>query len=352
MALSKHEALHILDSANSGVDEALKAAVLKGATGESEKMYKMLAYFMGFYDEALREVAEPKGGKRFRPGLCLYLSQIYGVREKAFDAAVAIELFHNFTLVHDDVEDRDEMRRNRPTVWKLWGINHAINAGDMQSLIVADACLSIAKEGNVGAAIASAILSSAREVIEGQYMDFELADAPIDSGYVTEERCLLMTSKKTGALVRLACDVAGLAAGVPEDELKALRTYGESLGLAFQIADDYRSVWSTHIETGKDTRSDVREHKRTLPFVTALDRLEGTSRSRLAELYSVNRQLTTIEIDEACTLINSTHAREYVLEQLKKYAENARHAAESLRVSEEHRSFLVALIGALAPESI
>src|SRR4051812_5620749 len=103
-----------------GFDTRLKKILAQRAKGPAASMYRMLQYFMGFLDEDFRPLPAGTGGKRFRPSLCLFIAEAYGVREKAMDVALAIELFHNFTLIHDDVEDRDEVRRNRPT--QCWSV--------------------------------------------------------------------------------------------------------------------------------------------------------------------------------------------------------------------------------------
>ena len=150
--------LKALEHATKGVDQRLKKILKARTHGPAAEMYSMLAYFLGFLDEHLKPASG--SGKRLRPGLCLLIAEGYGARTKAFNAALAIELFHNFTLIHDDVEDRDEVRRNRPTVWKLWGINHAINSGDAQSLLVSELAL------QAGEKIAPVLMKAFIEVIE------------------------------------------------------------------------------------------------------------------------------------------------------------------------------------------
>jgi geranylgeranyl diphosphate synthase type I len=331
------------------VDAAIFRTLEERAKGAEAKIYHMLQYFLGYRDESLARTNEG-GGKRFRPSLCLFLARAYGAEEKALEAAVAIELFHNFTLLHDDVEDRDEYRRGKPTVWKLWGVNHAINSGDIQSLIVAQWA---ARAGErAGASLAEALLESFIEVWEGQFLDFELADNPIDSDTVNESSYTRMIEKKSGALVRISAEAAGRASGKDAAELAHLREYGLCLGSAFQVADDFRSVWSSVEVTGKDTWSDIREHKRTLPFLAAHAMLEGPRKARLAELYSLPRQLTGVEISEALALINATDAREKTLAKVRAYSGRARAAVREFAIDQAARQVLGDIVDRLVPEGV
>ena len=266
------------------------------------------------------------------------------------DAAIAIELFHNFTLIHDDVEDHDEMRRGRPTVWKLWGVNDAINSGDALNILVAERISSVALVPKVGSRMASILTEAFLEVIEGQHLDFQLASAPINSKEMSEARYLSMIKKKTGALIRASVEVAGIAAGKGPREIAILRQYGESLGLAFQLADDYQSVWGSAVQTGKDAQSDIREHKRTSPFLYAYAHTKGVMKTRFNELYSLEGQLTESQIREARTIIDATDAHKHVLSRIRMYTKQAQKVAQSLSAPESTRAFLLGLVDLLVPD--
>ena len=162
------------------VDAEIARSFKKRSVGPSARMYEMLAYFMGYLDENLKPIKRVSG-KRSRSGICLILADAYKTRAQAFDAAIAIELFHNFTLIHDDVEDHDEYRRGKPTVWKLWGINDAINSGDAQNLLVAERIARVANIPKIGAKLSQALTDAFLEVLEGQHLDFQLANIPIGS---------------------------------------------------------------------------------------------------------------------------------------------------------------------------
>lgn len=328
--------------------DAELARSLEVYKGPAARMYGMLRYFLGYVDQNFAP-SRTESGKRFRPSLTLLIAEGYGVRERALAAAVAIELFHNFTLIHDDVEDHDEFRRNRPTVWKVWGVNHAINSGDAQSLISAEWALRAAEHARAPL-LAYALLDAFREVIEGQYLDFELANAPLSAPCVNEEGYLHMIEKKSGVLVRVAAEAAGIVAQKDEDELRMLRDYGTALGMAYQMGDDYRSVWTTQDITGKDTYSDIREHKRTLPFLYAYAEAAPAEQHRLGELYVTDRQLTEGEIEEVLRIFNGTGARLKVEGVIREYVHRAKEAARSLAVPAETQAILEGIVDLLVPE--
>ncbi len=198
---------------------------------DTEKLYAMLEYFLGYRNESGKRLTKPHTGKRLRPSLCLLVASLYGVEHKVTDAALALELFHHFTLIHDDIEDNDVTRRGRPTVWKLWGINHGINAGDLQALLAYEVST---RAGSENPQITTLLIETFKEVIEGQYLDFEMSQ--VRSNFETRYRA--MCEKKTAALFGCACELAGIAAKRGKKECAQLRTFGRSLGFLFQIQDD------------------------------------------------------------------------------------------------------------------
>ncbi len=332
------------------VEPELKRILSARAKGERAKLYGMLRYFFGFLEADLAHAAR-KGGKRLRPAVCLLIAEGYGVRRKALTAAAAIELFHNFTLVHDDVEDRDESRHGRPTVWKVWGVNHAINAGDVLLIHIAQVCTRIAQGGRAGRELTDALLRAFVETGEGQYLDIELSQLPVGSRGVNEASYLTMIQKKTAELIAICAEVAGIAASRNARERALLRSYGLSLGMAFQLADDYASVWATSTETRKDAQSDIRERKRALPFVVAYARLRGRARKRLRALYERPRQLSRAEVREVLDLINTTDARAYVERRIRAYADTARASAAKLSLPQKTRRILADIVDTLVMQT-
>ncbi len=329
-----------LVGAGKGVDAAIKNLLRKRARGPAARMYGMLGYALGYADHTFKLKNGIDRGKRFRSALCLLVAEMYGAREKAFDAALAIELFHNASLIHDDVEDRSAMRRGRPSLWKLCGEAHAINAGD--------ALFAIANEAASAASGSEILFEAFREVIEGQYLDFELSSSRAGR-VVSEKQYLHMIERKTAALVRASVEVAGVAAGKSIRERKHLREYGTTIGIAFQIADDYRSIWSPASETRKDAYGDIRERKRALPFIFARRALQNPR--ELDRFYGLERQLTDREVAHVRTIIDSTNARSRVLLSVQAHAQRARDAAAALSITPNNRRILIELVDALIPEA-
>lgn len=221
------------------------------------------AYHLGWVDADGRP--DSGGGKAVRPALALLSAQATGGPEEiGLPGAVAVELVHNFSLLHDDLMDNDEERRHRRTVWALWGRSSAILTGD--------ALLGLAQEvlldsGLPTAAPAALLLATAtRELIRGQVQDlaFETRDA------VTVTECLDMAAGKTGALMAASAAIGAVLAGAPAATVSALQTYGAQVGLSFQLVDDVLGIWGDPAVTGKPVHSDLRADKKSLPISYAL----------------------------------------------------------------------------------
>jgi geranylgeranyl diphosphate synthase type I len=221
------------------------------------------AYHFGWVDAQGRP--DRGGGKAVRPALALLSAQATGGPEEiGLPGAVAVELVHNFSLLHDDLMDHDRERRHRTTVWVLWGSSSAILSGD--------ALLGLAQEvlldcGLPTAAPAALMLARAtRELIRGQVEDLafeQRASVPVDE-------CLDMAAGKTGALMAASAAIGAVLAGAPAETVAALQTYGAQIGLAFQLVDDVLGIWGDPAVTGKPVHSDLRADKKSLPISYAL----------------------------------------------------------------------------------
>jgi geranylgeranyl diphosphate synthase type I len=232
----------------------------------------MLEYHLGWRDERLRSisVAAPSG-KKLRPGLALLVCEaIVGTIQPARPAAVAVELVHNFSLVHDDIQDQSRLRRHRPTVWALWGSEQGINVGDA---LFALAQAAIVRERTaVSARLAAELAQACVRLAEGQFLDIELQNAGVP---LTLDTYAAMIERKTGALFASACRLGAIASGASAERCDAFAEYGLTLGLAFQEQDDVLGVWGTEAETGKPVAADVVTRKRSLPAALALARADA-----------------------------------------------------------------------------
>lgn len=306
-------------------------------------MYDMMRYFLGYTDENGNPLSK-RVGKRFRPGLMCYVADAYGCADNILPAAVSVEFFHNFTLIHDDIEDRDEMRRGRPTVWKIWGVNHAINTGDAQVLLALGPLLGDfphAKEA------ASFFLSAFRQVIEGQYLDLSLAHMSLSDERITEEYYREMITKKTAVLIAAAVAGTAIVAGRSDKERDALWQYGLFLGTSYQLADDMQSLYGTEEETGKKGQGDIAERKKTLPIIRLLRSLESPMRERLIALYN-SPLLSEAEIEEVVDMVRAMPSIRASLENdIQRYKNEAIVCAEKLQLLADTKQGLQEIVNSV-----
>jgi geranylgeranyl diphosphate synthase type I len=229
------------------------------------------------------------GGKALRPTLCLLACEAAGGDwHAALPAAAALELVHNFSLVHDDIQDRDAERRHRPTVWAVWGEPQAINAGDALLTLGRLALLELRQEGIPPERVVEAarvLDQRTLEIVEGQALDLSFEDR-LDVG---EDAYLEMIEKKTGALFDCALRLGGLVGAGDPAVAEALGRCGRLLGVAFQVRDDMLGVWGAENRTGKLPAADIRNRKKSLPVVYALARAEGATAAELRRIYSQPR---------------------------------------------------------------
>ena len=280
----------------------------------------MLSYHFGFGSHG-----PARAGKRLRPQLVMRSAASEGASsDAALDAAAAVELLHNYSLVHDDIEDRDELRRGRRTLWNVYGIAQAINAGDAMCALT---FLTLARASDHHAAERVvemiALLHEAHRVMcEGQSLDLEFESAQ----HVDLARYTLMIGCKTAALFEAACK---LGAHCGNAGLQSLRAYGEAgyaYGLAFQIRDDVLGVWGSAAATGKVSGNDLARRKWSFPVVWALEQPASPARSVVANAYALRRPLEAAEVANVMEALESLGAREAA----------ARAAAEPMAVVERH----------------
>ncbi|MEU2055331.1 family 2 encapsulin nanocompartment cargo protein polyprenyl transferase [Streptomyces bungoensis] len=272
------EAAALLERTRALVDPRLRAAV-ESLPGP---MRRIALYHFG-WQSADGTPAAGNAGKAIRPALVLAAASALGgpaAAASAVRAAAAVELVHNFTLLHDDVMDRDTTRRHRPTAWTVFGDADAILAGDaLQAL----ALRLLAEDEHPASGPAAARLADCVvELCAGQHADTALERRAPDE--VTLDEVLAMAEAKTGALLGCACALGALYAGAGEEDVAALDGFGRQAGLAFQLIDDVIGIWGDPQRTGKPAGADLAARKKSLPVVAAL--ASGTpAATELAELY-------------------------------------------------------------------
>jgi geranylgeranyl diphosphate synthase type I len=244
----------------------------------------MMAYHLGWVDKDF-VARDSRAGKSLRPALCMLMGEGLGATMPDLTPfAAGIELLHNFSLIHDDIQDRSATRRNRPTVWTVWGDAQAINVGDaMYSLAHLSWLQSDLGEYDPNAlvAIARSLELTILRLCEGQYLDMA-GEGRLD---VSSEAYIRMIGRKTAALIGEATWVGARVATGDSRVLEAARAFGVEIGLAFQIRDDVLGIWGNEQETGKSASSDIATRKMTLPIIVALEAAAPHVRDELRLLY-------------------------------------------------------------------
>lgn len=320
--------------------EVLESA-LRARLGEAGRgaFPGMMQYALGFVDENLRPVQAPSG-KRFRPLLCLLACRAAGGSwQEALPVAVAIELVHNFSLIHDDVEDNDPTRRHRPAVWAVWGKPQAINAGDGLFAIAFRTVMDLASPPGVIAQIAAALADVAYRLTEGQYLDMSFEKR----GDVTVDEYLDMISLKSAALIAFSAWCGAVLAGAPPETQSALQTFGLHAGRAFQIHDDILGIWAAPDLTGKEVVRDLKNHKKTLPVLLAAECATGS------DLLLLRRYLAGEDgdVEEVVRILNATDARARSMERISRHLKAARSALQGVQLAASDVDELIGLSGEL-----
>ncbi|GGK05442.1 dimethylallyltransferase [Pilimelia anulata] len=270
-----------------------------------ESIRHICGYHFGWWEPSGRARAE-SGGKALRPALALLAAEaVSGVARSAVPAAVAVELVHNFSLLHDDVMDRDATRRHRPTAWTVFGESPAILAGD-SLLALAYGALAAGTRATPSYDGIRLLGLAVQELIAGQYEDLAFEQR----SNVTLDECLAMAEAKTGALLGYACGLGAWSAGAGADRVAGFVEFGRRLGLAFQVADDLLGIWGDPARTGKPVHADLRARKKSLPVVAALE--SGTpAGDELAGLYKGADPLDADRVARAAELVGAAGGRDW-----------------------------------------
>jgi geranylgeranyl diphosphate synthase type I len=284
--------------------EAIDAGLRAAASRLPGPAARIAAYHFGWTDAA-GEPVEASSGKALRPLLTLLAAKAIAGDEgwrQAVPAAVAVEMIHNFSLIHDDIIDRDSIRRHRPTAWKVYGVNDAILVGDALHALAFEI---VAEAGGDRACVGAGLLAqTVRSLIEGQ-----LADTRFETRERVElDECVAMSEAKTASLMGCATALGALFGGGTREQVDALRDFGFRLGLAFQHVDDLLGIWGDPAVTGKAVYSDLRNRKKSLPVTAALSSGHADA-TELAAIYSGTGQLTEAELRRAADLVEACGGR-------------------------------------------
>ncbi len=303
----------------------MRSALRSTLSQDDPEVYNLLKYYMGWVDNQ-GAPAERMEGKALRPTLCLFACEaVGGTPEMAMPAAVALEFIHTFSLIHDDIQDEDEMRHNRETLWKVWGVPKALVAGNVLRVVADQALHKLVHAGlrHDRALSAMGLLTEAYlEMIEGQYLDLSFEGKT----NVGVDDYFHMISRKTGALIR--CSMAiGAAVGTDDPEAaEAFRECGRALGYVFQIRDDVLGVWGEEEITGKPVGADIRRKKNSYPVVYAKETARHQDVKTLTEIYEKD----SLAEDDVVTVLDVMDRADVMLHAQSNAASYAAAALDSI----------------------
>ncbi|MFQ6084647.1 MAG: polyprenyl synthetase family protein [Candidatus Bathyarchaeia archaeon] len=305
------------------VDDLLEGIV--GGSKEVEELYKAAKHVIRV------------GGKRVRPFIVVRSCEAVGGDPRdALRVAAGLELLHTFTLIHDDIMDRDETRRGVPTVHKVWGIPMAIVAGDLLFAKVYEALIQYLESRSLPPSTVSEMLKRVTDAVvricEGQMLDFSY-ERRLDA---TEEDYLKVIERKTAALFEVSAEVGGLVGGGSAEQVEALGQYGLNAGIAFQLVDDVLGMTGDESALGKPIGSDVREGKMTLMIIHALKRGDPSQRERIGKTLG-DMKAKSSEVSEVIEIVRSLGSIDFTLDRARSYVAEAKRSLRALQPSKARR---------------
>jgi geranylgeranyl diphosphate synthase, type I len=317
----------ILEKYRSQVDAELKDVL----GGYKSPMYDMMRYHLGWIDKKGLPVKN-NAGKALRPALCLFSCEaVGGDYLKALPAAAALELLHNYSLIHDDIQDNDRERRHRATVWTVWGKPQAINAGTAMRILANAAAgrlygngVSLEKQLRLNRRLDEITLA----LIEGQYLDISY-EKRFD---IRVADYLTMVNGKTVALLAGSMEIGALLGSDNESLIESFREIGGNLGLAFQIRDDILGIWGDAEETGKSAGNDIRRRKKSFPVVFAIEHARGIAKKELISIYK-NSLMDEKAVDRVLEIFESTGTQVKAQALVDKYCRKADQKFKKLRMA-------------------
>ena len=311
-----------------------------GSDPATAGVYEMCRYHLGLDGSG-------SSGKRMRPllGLLAYAS-ITGDHRRALPGAAAVELGHNFSLVHDDIEDDDRERRHRPTLWALHGIPQAINTGDMLFSLSRVALHRLTDLGFPDRTVLRLMRlydHTCVALCEGQFLDIWMAE---HDNSLSVELYFDMIGRKTAALISASIEAGAVLATEDEAVIDRYKAFGWDLGIAFQLNDDLLGIWGPERTTGKEP-TDVPRKKKTLPVIYAFEHGSPEDQARLAELYA-NGRLIPEHVAEIVAILERSGAREYTRDQARLHRDRALAALDAAgTIEREPRAHLEEIINSV-----
>jgi len=303
------------------LEEEILSSIVNDIPDSYPDLQNMMKYHFGWNENSGGKSSQ---GKRIRPLLVMLSCMVCGCEwRKALPGAVSIELIHNFSLIHDDIEDQSSIRRGQKTLWKVFGISQALNTGDAMFSL---AQLNMLKLGNkinksVGFDAVHLLNDTCLTLTGGQNLDIAFETRDI----VSEDEYFVMIGGKTAALLSASCELGAIIAQSSNVNRLALHSFGEALGLAFQAWDDWLGIWGDEQLTGKSTSSDLISRKKTLPILYAIQK------SKPFEENFLNETIDEANINKFTQMIEDTGAKEYTEKIAKYYSNLAEKSVKSIQ---------------------
>ena len=310
-------------------------------------VYNMLKYCFGWEDKCGNSINAPTG-KGLRPNLCLFATEsLGGSVKKSINAAVALELIHNFSLIHDEIQDFDEFRHHRPTLWTIWGSSKALMAGDVLRVIADKSMEPLVDNRPEDASIylkCTKLLSEAcLEMIEGQYLDITFEKQT----NIDLNQYMNMISKKTGALIRCSLHIGALIGTNDEYIVDIFKKSGIDLGYGFQIRDDILGIWGAEEHTGKPVGTDIKRKKKSIPIIHALNTASLKYQKVLNDIFA-KEEVSDDDVETVLNIMDNTKSLKYSEDLAKKYCYNSIDHIQAANLSEESMNEFVSLSKFLA----
>ena len=304
-------------------NEFLDYLEMKTDAKEPRNLYEPISYILNL------------GGKRLRPVLVLLSAELFGSHYKnALAAAMAIEVFHNFSLVHDDIMDEAPLRRGKPTVHKRWDLNTGILSGD--AMLIASYRFLEAYDGSVLTQLFQLFNTTAIQVCEGQQLDIDFETR--ENVEVTEY--LRMIELKTSVLIAAALQMGGIIAQTTTGNQKLIYEFGRNLGIAFQLQDDYLDAFGNPETFGKQVGGDILENKKTFLFLKSLEMASDGDRKTLLMLYNGKHKEPEEKVKVVKAIFVESGAKDLILQEVKKYTDLAFACLKEIAAAEEHKGIL------------
>ncbi len=318
---------------HSQVDSAMQIEFPRKDT----KINTMLKYFLGWTDPSGSATNKPIPGKALRPILCILACNAAGgdVQKAIHAAAIPLEFIHNFSLIHDDIQDKDKLRHNRPTIWALWGNPKALIAGNNLRVIADITMNNLIRTGlsaNKCLKLNYILTQACLEMIEGQYLDIKYEGQTS----LTTELYLEMISKKTGALIASAIKIGASLATENQDKLSAFDDFGKFLGLVFQITDDILGIWGTEAKTGKSVGADIIRKKNSLPIIITATNTTKINQKKIISIYN-KQSISQSDLNEVLNIMDETKSKQQCMDLAEIYCRQALSSIDDISMSDESR---------------